>query len=77
MHAITEKKRHTAANAWGCDVTTMRQCFVIEEKDIGTKRPHYLGYNHKEYRILSSDVDRIIEVITSMDGSNYTCWSFM
>lgn len=74
MKSLTQPKWSTAANAWGRDVTSARQCFQIEEGDVGTTRAHHRGYCQSGYKFKPSDVGRTISVYT--DNTGWTCWIF-
>lgn len=73
MKAVTEKRRKTAANAWGRDGTFDEQVFEVEEADVGTTRHHYLGYNHRSVQITQADVGRQIHMQTS---PGWACWTW-
>jgi hypothetical protein len=74
MKAITDERLVTLPNVWGHDSSSYRQTFVIEESDVGTIRPSYLGYNHKDYKFKSYDVGRAIEILRYPEGGG--CWHF-
>lgn len=76
MKAISEKKEFTAANGWGAMSTSLRQAFEVEKEDVGVTKEHYLGFDHSSYTFGSSDVGRVIEVITYATGVYSTCWYF-
>ena len=73
MKQVTEKELKTGANAWGRPTTWMEERFEIEASDIGTRRDHYLGFNHRSHTLTHSDVGKTIVVYTS---PGWTCWVF-
>lgn len=73
MKSLAPIKKVTMANAWGRDQTTWRESFTVEDSDVGQTFAHYLGHNHKDYRMTRADVGRTLEVITA---PAYRCWSF-
>ena len=74
MKVITERKPNSGLNAWGRPSSCYRQVMVIEESDIGKDLPHYLGYNHRTYKVKSEDLGKVLEYLT--DDSQWQCWSF-
>lgn len=74
MKQLTEAKKVTLSNACGRDYTTMRQQFEVEPTDVGIKRDHYQGHNHKSYTFTRADVGRTIE---TMSAIGYACWHFI
>lgn len=74
MKALNEKVWHLDSNAWGTTVGTFWQEFEIEESDVGTSRPNYVGFNRPAITFLNGDVGRQITVYT--DNSHWTCWAW-
>ena len=48
--------------------------YCVEHGDVGRVCANYLGYRHRDYKFLPSDVGRVIEQISQ--GACYTCWYF-
>lgn len=71
MKTLGKPRKVTAPNAWGRDDTTMRQQYEVEESDVGVKRHHFLGLDHRDYTFTRADVGRVIEQIQG------GCWYFM
>lgn len=71
----SDREVNTCDDAWGARTWRYEQLFEIEEKDVGTDRPNYLGHKHRTQTFTRSDVGRQIQVLT--DNSDWTCWSFM
>ncbi|QDH84056.1 hypothetical protein KMC60_gp24 [Achromobacter phage vB_AxyP_19-32_Axy11] len=61
-------------NAWGNQVGQCQQLFQVEAADVGTVKPHYLGFNHRSYMFKKEDIGTTIVVYT--DGTQWTCWVF-
>jgi hypothetical protein len=75
MKALTEPVRlQKPTNCNGPLEWFIEQDFEIEAEDAGKPRDHYLGYKHKTYTILRSDVGRRIRVTKQGD---YSCWGFL
>jgi hypothetical protein len=74
MKPITEIERNHGQDAWGRDRRSYSQKFEIEAADINKTREHMLGFNYKSYQFRSTNVGKIIIVLT--DHTNWTCWSF-
>lgn len=43
MKVYAPEQRMTASNAWGHDHRVTHQVLIVEESNVGTARPHYLG----------------------------------
>lgn len=74
MRKLTEPTRRDTINGWGQSSWRYEALFEVEEADVGTERPHYLGHNHRKYKFTAADVGCKIEVLT--DASDWTCWTF-
>lgn len=55
------------------DIDVLRIAFLIEETDVGSYQPHYLGQG--EYTFEISDVGRLIEVVTEKSPGSVS-WYF-
>ncbi len=73
MRPASEKRRELRSSASGPGGYVYVQRFEVEQSDVDTVRPHYLGYCYKAHRFKSDDVGRAIEVLT--DGG-WTVWNF-
>lgn len=68
MHQLNEGRRHEVDN-----LEAQRTAFLVEETDIGTSVPQYLGQS--EYVIQPDDVGRLVEVVTEK-SPGYMSWVF-
>jgi hypothetical protein len=50
------------------------QTLEVEPSDVGQVRPHYLGYQHREYMFVKADVGR--RITNRQQGNHYQCWWF-
>ena len=50
------------------------QILEVEAEDVGKTRDNHLGYQHKAYRFVGSDVGRLIT--HRQQGTDYACWWF-
>ncbi len=74
MKTVSEGKPFSGPNAWGAWTRHVEHDELVETSDVGTTRPHYLGFGHRHHKFLASDVGRVITVYT--DASGWTCWAF-
>ncbi|QDH84211.1 hypothetical protein Axy13_020 [Achromobacter phage vB_AxyP_19-32_Axy13] len=74
MKVYAPEQRMTASNAWGHDHRVTHQVLIVEESDVGTARPHYLGYNHKTHVFTKTDVG--CAIVVYRDGTGWTNWVF-
>jgi len=73
MKPLTEPTRVTLPNAWGRDSVSIRQSFLIEETDKGTKIANYGGYGRPGYIIKPGDVGKTLMRITDPHDGQYCC----
>ena len=51
-------------NAWGCDCMIGYDTYQIEQSDVGTTRPQYLGQGYAYYKFTQRDVGKHTTVTT-------------
>ena len=61
------------SNEFGGSEEFLVTIYMVDQEDVGKSLDHYLGYQHKSYKLKSSDVGRLIEYRRQ---GNYTCWFF-
>jgi hypothetical protein len=73
MKQLTEPTRVTLANAWGRDITSIRQSFLLEETDKGVKIADYGGYKRPEYTIKAGDIGKTLTRVRDPHDGQYCC----
>lgn len=70
MRKLGETTQKMEPDAWGRDALVSRTRYVIEKHDVGLRKPHYLGFGHRDWAVTHGDIDKIIEVL------GHGAWSF-
>lgn len=73
MKELSRKTVKRSTNCGGPDQVFVEVHCEVEESDVGRTYEHYLGFNHRGYRITADDVGRI--AVRSMQVG-YICWWF-
>lgn len=68
MNQLNDGQRHTVDN-----IEASRIAFLVEESDVGTAVPSYLGQS--EYTFQPDDVNRLVEVVMEK-SPGAMCWYF-
>ncbi len=76
MLAITNRMTHKGRNAWGRDIITTRQAFIVEAEDVRKVKDNYGGHGQPGRMFTEEDVGRVIEVITDPKDPAYVSWYF-
>lgn len=75
---MKELSTRTCKMEWGLVGSATKVCrqrFEVESKDAGATKPHFNGFQYREYRFTQADVGRTIEVMS--DDSGWRCWGFI
>lgn len=74
MKELTPNHIVTRKDAWGGYRDIFSQFFEVEEKDVGMKKPNYLGHGYKVKEIRPGDVGKKIEVMLL---GTWNTWHFL
>lgn len=70
MRKLGETTQKMEVDGLGLDALVSRTRYVIEKEDVGLRKPHYLGFGHRDWAVTYHDIDKIIEVL------GHGAWSF-
>lgn len=70
MKQLGETITKMEVDGLGRDALVSRTRYVIEKDDVGLRKPHYLGFGHRDWAVTHGDIDKIIEVL------GHGAWSF-